>query len=167
MTDTIIAIAGLIITLLGVPCALAFTFSQAYKKWLAYVLIAILFIMLLFVVTWSVGVWFADATLREHINVANARSALETVDFWKLSLRNLSIFVGVFIIASLIVFGLRYVDDLKEYEQMLKDQREAAAAQKRISASQEQLPSKEPSPSVVTRRTTGVPNEDSRAANIR
>jgi hypothetical protein len=151
MTDTIISIIGLVITILGVPCALAFTFSSAYKKVLAYVLIALLCILFLFALTWTAGILFADNTLREHVNALDGKSALETVDFWKLSFRNSFVLFSVFAVSCLWVYVLRFVDNLKEYEQRLSDEREAAAARKKAldwaakNPSQAALPAASPS----------------------
>ena len=132
MTDTIVSIAALAITILGLPCALAFTVSRAYKKVFAYVLIAILFSMFLFALAWSGGVLFADNTLREHVNALNGKSALERVDFWKLSFRSSFVLFAVFVGVCLWVYILRFVQNLKEYEQRLRDERDAAAVKKRF-----------------------------------
>ena len=131
MTDTIVGIAGLVITILGIPTALAFTFSSAYKKVLGYVIIAVLFLLFLFALTWTGGVLFAHHALREHINVENAKPALQTLEFWKLSMGSFSVLLAIFLFASMWVFGLRFVDDLKKWEQTLQDQKDAAAARKK------------------------------------
>lgn len=131
MTDTIVGIAGLVLTILGIPCALAFTFSSAYKKVLGYVIIALLFLLLLFALTWTGAVLFALNILKDHINVANAKSALEIVEFWKLSTGSFFILLAAFLAASIWVYGLRFVDDLKKWEQTLEDQKDAAEARKR------------------------------------
>lgn len=130
MTDTIVGIVGLVITILGVPCALAFTFSSAYKKVIAYVLIAVLFMLFLFALTWTGGVLFADYNLRGHVN-ENAKSALERIDFWKLSFSSAFVLFGGFAVASIWVFALRFVDDLKKYEVRLQDDKDAAAAKQK------------------------------------
>jgi len=115
------AIISVAFSFVGITCGLAYKFSRVHKKigWVVLPLIA--FVLLLFGLTWTWGVRFADDLLGKYVDPAKAQSDLAMIDLFRLSGRNFLVLIGILVAFSVWMFCLRFVDDLKQYEQRLKN----------------------------------------------